>query len=319
MSIVHLVDADTGSTADISLERGLNCFRFRPRVNGTRIDALDCVDDFPDGGRPSGSGIPILFPFPNRIRDRRFEWQGRSYEIPEDCVNVDRNGHAIHGFCLDRPWRIASQSESEVLARFQLSVDAPERRPYWPADFRLDVRYALHGSSLISDFRIQNPDRDPLPWGLGTHAYFRLPLSAESSPATCLVQAPVTRHWQLDECLPTLTVQEVPAERDLRDGCEFGRLQLDDLFSVDTSGLSVDAVIMDAQAGLQLVQQSSPCFPFLVAFTPPNRPAVCLEPYTCLTDAVNLAGRGVATGWQTLLPGGEFRCQIRLTAGLVIA
>ena len=40
----------------------------------------------------------------------------------------------------------------------------------------------------------------------------------------------------------------------------------------------------------------------LVVFTPPHRHAVCLEPYTCITDAANLQAKGVDAGWRVWLP-----------------
>ena len=42
----------------------------------------------------------------------------------------------------------------------------------------------------------------------------------------------------------------------------------------------------------------------LVLFTPGHRQAMCLEPYTCATDAINLHQRGVDAGWR-VLPSGE--------------
>jgi aldose 1-epimerase len=46
---------------------------------------------------------------------------------------------------------------------------------------------------------------------------------------------------------------------------------------------------------------------------------MCLEPYTCVTDAINLAPRGIETGWRVLEPGSEFRTWIEIKAGQVIA
>ena len=37
---------------------------------------------------------------------------------------------------------------------------------------------------------------------------------------------------------------------------------------------------------------------------PPHRKAVCLEPYTCVTDAANLQARGIDAGWRELPAGG---------------
>jgi aldose 1-epimerase len=44
----------------------------------------------------------------------------------------------------------------------------------------------------------------------------------------------------------------------------------------------------------------------LVAFTPAHRQAVCLEPYTCITDAINLQQRGIPAGLLVLAPGGRW-------------
>jgi aldose 1-epimerase len=55
---------------------------------------------------------------------------------------------------------------------------------------------------------------------------------------------------------------------------------------------------------LQLL--TSPAFRELLVFTPPHRQAVCLEPYTCVTDAINLQARGIDAGLLVLPPGGQW-------------
>ncbi|MED5449286.1 MAG: aldose 1-epimerase, partial [Planctomycetota bacterium] len=63
--VVEIADPDCGATAQISVDRGFNCFSYQ--VDGHEL--LDAETGFDAGaGRPSGHGIPILFPFPNRIR-----------------------------------------------------------------------------------------------------------------------------------------------------------------------------------------------------------------------------------------------------------
>ena len=44
--------------------------------------------------------------------------------------------------------------------------------------------------------------------------------------------------------------------------------------------------------------------PRFLFFSPKHREAFCIEPYTCVTDAINLAAQGFDTGWRTL-PSGE--------------
>jgi aldose 1-epimerase len=54
---------------------------------------------------------------------------------------------------------------------------------------------------------------------------------------------------------------------------------------------------------LTLEVLASPPFRETVVFTPPHRQAFCIEPYTCITDALNLQQRGVEAGLLVLGPG----------------
>lgn len=320
MSIITLTDPTTGSTARIAPGLGFNCFEFTARVRDWTIRVLEADPAFADGKlRPSGHGIPILFPFPNRIRDSRFAWDGREYVIPADVGLHDKNGHAIHGFCLDRPWRVTSQSERFAVGQFQLAVDVPERRHLWPADFLIEVKYELRGSSLRCDIRIENPDSVPLPWGFGTHPYFRVPLDASSQLANCLIEVPANQEWVLKDCLPTGNHREVPREKDLREGEYLDVLKLDDVLTdLDVEHDAVACAIYDEAAGLQITQQCGSEFREYVVFTPPQRPCVCLEPYTCVTDAINLHARGVETGLRVLAPGQQAHLWFEITAGTLL-
>ncbi|MDZ4686229.1 MAG: aldose 1-epimerase [Planctomycetaceae bacterium] len=316
MAVVTLTDAQTGATARVLPELGFNCFEFHAVVNGRRVDVLDSVPGFEGGGeRPSRSGIPILFPFPNRIRGGRYSWKGRDYELPQN----DNKGNAIHGFCFDRPWRVIKQGANHVTGQFQLSVDAPDRLALWPADFLLEVDYELLHNRLRANFRIQNTSERGLPWGLGTHAYFKLPLSADSRMDDCTVEAPATKYWELDNSLPTGRVLPLEEDRDLRDGVYLNLIQLDDVLTgVDCDGPQFDCTVLDEAAGLQVTQICPPIFREIVAFTPPNRNAVCLEPYTCVTDAINLEPQGIDAGLRVLGAGSEFHTWIDLVVSPVL-
>jgi len=318
MDVISLSDG-RGSTAKIAPQLGFNCFDFQARVGDETVSVIDASPQFASGSeKPSGHGIPILFPFPNRIRDGRFSWSGKDYAIAASNASF-HGANAIHGFCLDRPWRVASRGSDFVVGSFQLSRDAPDRSSYWPADFRIEVRYSLQAATLRADFLIVNPSSDPLPWGLGTHPYFKLPLSANSRASRCLIEAPARQEWDLVDALPTGRRLPISDSKDLRDGAYFDLLKLDDVLTDLGAGPSVECSIIDEQAGLEVRQRFPADFRELVVYTPANRDAICLEPYTCVTDAINLEPRGIETGWRVLPPGGEFRTWIEITAGDVIA
>jgi aldose 1-epimerase len=321
MDVLVLTDGNTGSTVRILPELGFNCFEFRACVAGETIHVIDASPDFASGHeRPSGHGIPLLFPFPNRIRGGRFSWNGKDFEIPSSNASFDGAGNAIHGFCLDRAWRVTSRGADFAIGVFELGKDAPDRRAYWPADFRIEVRYQIRGPKLRADIRITNPSAVSLPWGFGTHPYFKLPLGAKSRPSRCLVLAPAAEEWELVDCLPTGRRLPITEPKDLREGAYFDVLKMDDaLTGLPAGQATLECGIMDEQTGLEVTQRFGPPFREIVVYTPPGRNAVCLEPYTCVTDAINLQQRGIDAGWQVLEPGAEFRTWIEIAAGEVIA
>ena len=317
MPVLTITDPHSGSTARIAPELGFNCFEFRVLVDGQWIDVLDSANEFASGAqKASGSGIPILFPFPNRIRAGKFHWEGQDYSLP----TTDKFGNAIHGLCLDRPWRVIEHKDDLVTGQFQLSVDAPDRLHLWPTDFVIEVDYEIVHNRLRANFRIGNPSNRPLPWGLGTHPYFKLPLGAGSQVADCLIEVPAARRWELNDCLPTGVLLDSDESHNLMDGAWISTLNLDDVYTdVVCDGPQFDSLIMDERSGLQIIQTCPPIFREIVVFTPPGRAAVCIEPYTCPTDAINLTARGIECGWRTLGPGSEFHTWIDITAGRVLA
>lgn len=320
MNIVVLNDAATGGSAKIAAHLGFNCFDLIAKIDGTAVPLIDAADEFELGNKPpSHSGIPLLFPFPNRIRSGRYTWEGKEYELPESLVGYEGAGNAIHGFCLDRPWRITSQTESSVTGIFRISEDAPERLPLWPTDGEIEITYSLNNNCLRSEITVRNPTDTALPFGFGTHAYFKLPFSPAGSASACTVYAPVQKKWKLDNCLPTGELADIPAEAELINSPSFGSLKLDDVYtSVVSENGVVECRVIDEDGGVQLVQRCDDSFREIVAFTPPWTTAVCLEPYTCTTDAINLQQKGVDAGLRVLPPGETWQGWIEIAAGRVV-
>lgn len=315
--VVKLRDAQSGAEATILAGFGFNCVEYRAPVQGRMVDVLYADMSILEQ-KPSWGGIPILFPFPNRIKGSRFSWKGREYVQAKGMR--DDAGTAIHGFVLNRPWRVVDLSATHAVGHFQLSADAPDLVAQWPADFLLEVRYELHGTKLHSRITITNPSDAELPWGLGTHPYFRVPFGSATNGLTdILLQAPVTQAWELVECFPTGNRLPVSGPLDLREGQAVGSTVYDHVLTGTTpQNGKLLLTVTDPEAGLQVVQIADPAFREVVVFTPPHRKAVCLEPYTCVSDAVHLQQQGIDAGWQVLAPKGKWTASVDFVVGPVI-
>lgn len=297
---IQIGDADSGASARILPGLGFNCCSFEvPSAEG-RLELLWSVAGFAEGNHsPSGSGIPILFPFPGRIPGAVLHWQDQDYQL----VANDGLGNAIHGFVLDRPWRILDQSDRHVVGQFQASIDEPELLNCWPADFCITTTYEVHGSALQGRYLLENPDDRPLPCGLGAHPYFRLPLGGPQRD-DCQIRVPVSAQWQLENLLASGEVVPLDSATDLTNGVDFGQLQLDNVFT----GLTFQekqcrATIQDPHSERTLCLTFNDMFQQCVLYNPPHREAICIEPYSCVPGAFELSHTAAPTGLMVLEPG----------------
>ena len=308
--IVTLHDPAAGSSAEILVSQGFNCFRFSACLDGQPVEVIYSPPDFASGNsRPSGGGIPLLFPFPGRIPGTKFTWEGQEYSLEAG----DAFGNAIHGFALSRPWRVIEQSADRVAGQFHAWRDDPSLQSRWPADFRITATYSLAGNLLRGEFLIENPGETPLPCGFGTHPYFRVPLGGARAD-DCVVKLPVSARWELKEMLPTGRQLNLADAAAFQVGQRFADLKLDDVFS----GLVFDggwctAAVHDPASGHTVTQRFSDVFRECVVYTPPHRGAICIEPYTCVAGGFSLASRGLDAGIRIVPPGGSFTAAVEIS------
>jgi aldose 1-epimerase len=293
----YVLDGPSGSHVEIAPTLGCNCIEWQ--VGGRDVLWAPPLAELAE--RPTRGGIPILFPFPNRIRGGRFTWSGREYQLP---CNDSTKANAIHGFSPRVPWRVmecsAERDGAHLAADFIGSRDAKVDGNLWPADPRLSMRFELQDRSLRLEATVRNSSDVPLPFGLGYHPYFAI------SPGD-RIGSPSRGRWELQDSLPAGKILPLDTIFDLRDPRRVAELTLDDVYTdfPAVTGASSELIergrVLYADGG-SLSVRTSRDFRELVVFTPPHRKAVCLEPYTCPTDAVNLAARGLDVGWQTLAP-----------------
>jgi aldose 1-epimerase len=308
---ITLEDTASGARARIAPAIGFNCFSFEvPAGQGERLETLWAADDFIDGkARPSSSGIPLLFPFAGRIRGTSFRFENKSYELTAG----DGRGNAIHGFVIDRPWRVTRREANRAVGQFQASVDDPKLVEHWPADFRITADYQVAGRSLIAEYTIENPDKRPLPFGFGTHPYFHVPLGSTDA-ADCVVTVAVTDDWQLQNLLPTGSKTPTPLTTALSRGAPFGELKLDHVFSgLRFENHRTTASIHDPRSKRTLAMSFDDRFAACVVYTPPHRQAICIEPYTTVPDPFSLLERQIDPHLQTLAPGARFSTRVEIS------
>jgi aldose 1-epimerase len=285
--------------AEVLPALGCNCVRWQ--IGGRDLLYCPPLDELAQ--RPTRGGIPILFPFPNRIRDGRFAWEGREYELAK---NDSTQQNAIHGFSPRATWQVLGTGSDTEGAWLDAAFALPDA---WPAAGVLELRIRLTPTALRYEALVLSLDK-PLPFGLGYHPYF-------ASTAGCRIQTPARARWELVESLPTGRRLPLDVDHDLRQPKPVAVLNLDDVYTEfpDTppaaDGLVERGRVEYPDVGVLRVR-TSPAFRELVLFTPPLGKAVCLEPYTCPTDAIHLQERQ-DVGWRVLPPGGRWEGVVEYT------
>lgn len=256
---------------------------------------------------PARWGIPVLFPFPNRIRGAKYEYQGKIHQWSP----VDAEGNAKHGFALREPWDVTEQAADR--AKLRIDVGArPHLLAMYPFPCTIEWSISLSPRALALDARVTNTGPGELPMGFGIHPYFALPLSPSGSREATVIRVPARETWVLESMLPTGARAPVTGKLALAEGRALGSDAFDDVLT----GLDGDAAtITDPASGRRLTLEAPRADGFheWVVYAPPDR--VALEPYTCPTDALNLAARGAPGASLIVLePGGSWTGRITLRA-----
>jgi len=273
----------------IAPEYGSNLFRFRVGEHDLVYTDQELLTkrDF--------TGTFVLWPFPNRVRDKLYTYQAQKYSLE----NVHRPGGyptLIHGLVFDRPWYYTQPVIGPDAVSVTTHVDVNPESPYYsayPFDSRLSLTYSLSETELTVTYQVHNQSARTLPFGFALHPYFSTFTDKHdvsiSTPAQAVMEAD-------DEMLPTGRIFDVNkimyAMYDLREPVPVDFLKLDHVY---TQLHKTSPSIVDYKSlALQLHISATDDFTHVVIFTPRQPPSFCIEYQTCSTDAINLHHQGTA-------------------------
>lgn len=113
---------------------------------------------------------PVLFPYVARLTDGCYTLCGERYSMD------------IHGFAKDSVFTIEEQSSDSVTFCLR---QTPETLRQYPFRFTSRVRYALRGWTVHVTYSVCNEDEKELPFGIGGHPGFRVPLTGSTGFEDC--------------------------------------------------------------------------------------------------------------------------------------
>ena len=104
----------------------------------------------------------VLAPWPNRLADGEFEYDGKIHRVG----TLDQDSNANHGLLYDQQMRVLNhQEESVSLALGMAEIGYP-----WPID--LEIEYSISESELQVKANARNRSDEAAPFAIGFHPYF---------------------------------------------------------------------------------------------------------------------------------------------------
>jgi len=157
------------------------------------VDGAPLVETWEAGGTPPMSAGTVLFPWPNRVADGRYRFDGVTHHLE---LSEPSRHNAMHGFVRKLDWDVVSVAADAV----EQVVDVGPH-PGWPFRLRLLTRHEVHPGGLTVTHTVTNPG-DRAPFGLGVHCFLS-PRGAAMDESTLHLDAAQVLPLERERNLPT--------------------------------------------------------------------------------------------------------------------
>jgi aldose 1-epimerase len=245
----------------------------------------------------SSAGIPLLYPWANRLSGQRYSAAGRevSLDLSSRLLHFDAGGLPMHGV----PWSLLAWEVTEarkdfVAARLDWSRD--DLLAVFPFRHYLRMTAALGFDGLTIETTLAAGPDGPVPVSFGFHPYVGL---TGTPRAAWRVELPAMRKLLIDS-------RGIPTGSDeffTRSKIELGENSFDDGFALMNEQASLSVAGGDRRITLEFIAG----YPYVQIYAPKDKDYIALEPMTAPTSALS-SGRGL----RLVEPGGKFQAVFRI-------
>ena len=242
-------------------------------IRRLEVDARPLLKSFEPAQRPPGAANIVLAPWPNRVADATFTFNGITHQLE---VTEPERGHALHGFTWGRIFNIVDHTNDSATLR---TILGPE--PGWPWQIELTVTYTLTDTGITGTMTAHNitpagGEHGPAPCALGVHTY----LDPQGAPLDeCTLHHTIEQHQPVDSRnIPTGPRQPWPASP-----MDMNGVQLDDAGVDPVKRPHIARLVGEDGCGVEL--EASESMPWTQIFTSPQR-ELAVEPMTAPPNAL---------------------------------
>jgi aldose 1-epimerase len=257
------------------------------------VGGWDVLDGYPAGTVPVGRRGAVLLPWPNRLRDGQWTWEGQQLQL--DVAGPGKP--AAHGLVTWQPWSVLARHSDALTVGTVV-----EARPGYPFRLAAAVDTLLAPDRLTVTVRVRNAGDRPAPFGAGMHPYLSVGAAEDGGIGDAEVTVPARTSLDLDGGLPT-------GNRRPFDGAvgRIGERALDDAVTdLDRDADGWARTTLRGSAG-ELELAVDRAWPWLQVYSGETLPegqrrrSLAVEPMTCppnaLADGVDLVVLDPGASW----------------------
>jgi aldose 1-epimerase len=255
------------------------------------VDGRPVLDPYPAEEMCDGAHGAPLIPWPNRLGDGRYSFDGRDHRV---SLTEPERGNAIHGLLRWCNWQAIERSAEHVVMAIRLHPQSG-----WPFALDVSAAYSLGDAGLTVQTSVHNRGRGPCPFGSGQHPYVSGGHGVALDDCSLSFEAETRILTDPDRQLPTGREPVTGSEFDFRSPRRIGGLQIDDPFTdLARDGDGLAWVRLECPDGGRVELWADSSYTVIQLYTGDTlapgrrRQGLAAEPMTCPPNAL-ASGEGV--------------------------
>jgi len=259
---IEISNSESNTFAKIQLNQGA-------RLKELVIGDYHLIHEMKDLAYTKSYASSILFPFANRIKDGRYEFENKNYQFH---INEKELNNALHGLVYNKEFKVLQTDAKEDSASVILCYNEAQEVVGFPYTYTIQLKYTITHKTLNLSVEINNTDSKTFPFTLGWHPYFfsndRFNSSVifDSNKKLILNDRYITEGVEVDENFGLVEVKNQ---------------SLDDCYILKTNSITFKT------PKYMLTINSSEKESFLQLYTPPHPNMIAIEPTTGVSDSFN--------------------------------
>jgi len=247
---------------------------------GLSVDNFNLIEPNTRDGLYAGK---ILAPWPNRIKDGKYTFNKKDYQLP---INEVSKNNSLHGLVANCHWEVILQDQSKVI--LQHLLNQPD---IYPGKLQLQVSYEIIEQGVEISVLSENVGDISAPYGVSIHTY--LVAGALVKNNELLLQLPSDQFLEVDaERLLPIKLQPVTgANFNFVSLKKISNLFIDHAFKYSSDyPRSISLLNAEGQGAEVIFDEQSNWIQIHTAdrdLRADSRMAVAIEPMTCPPDAFN--------------------------------